>query len=601
MEALAVLRLRQEAERKRLEEETEKALRTSMSQEEIDQLNISFGFPHPAVNVCAIGKPGCAAVWWSYDQDESKIIGWEIHRYRRYINSKEWGHKGHLRIASVSKKQVLLENLTNGSEYRFGVRAINSEGTSGESVLSNTVVIESSLPTGWFRFFDDRKQKFFYANLKTQQSTWTRPDVDPDFLPEDIILNFTGVELKFLREIYDEDMHMFDKVTIERFVVMLKECGERIHLKEIKIAFKAFANVANTFAAHMSTKGADVHEHVAEEKKAEELRSWQQFMAVMLHFKKQKQRSSFFSDTSSGITMFFSRQLIARLKGSDMEKKKFGAWRETWNEVAERNVYSNSETGEVRYGMPDEVRFYLPPKMEDMLMKVFDYGHIENFKRQFSQIDVDSSGDISDREMRVLLNAMNVKIDEFKFKKLLRTVDLNGNGSIEFDEFCYLMYCLLGNESNSFWKDILPADGAIADASISGKSSQKSRKSESVSSAGDDDERSRSSIMSGSTLTPEYGRTAVDTRGILDAVDRAAQHVQNRAEDGSEFSSEDSETKSDVTESEHDIKDKKLFSRMPKFSLKAVQEVFYKFYDFVTFHGGRAAAKVNSANSFHTI
>jgi len=37
------------------------------------------------------------------------------------------------------------------------------------------------------------------------------------------------------------------------------------------------------------------------------------------------------------------------------------------------------------------------------LLEIFDYGHIENFKRQFSQIDVDSSGDISSREMRLLL------------------------------------------------------------------------------------------------------------------------------------------------------------------------------------------------------
>lgn len=31
------------------------------------------------------------------------------------------------------------------------------------------------------------------------------------------------------------------------------------------------------------------------------------------------------------------------------------------------------------------------------------------------------------------------QISEPKFQKLLRTVDLNGNGTIEFDEFCWMV------------------------------------------------------------------------------------------------------------------------------------------------------------------
>ena len=57
---------------------------------------------------------------------------------------------------------------------------------------------------GWFRFYDKKKEKFYYANLKTKQSSWTRPDKDPNFLNEDIIFNFNDNELKYLREIFDE-------------------------------------------------------------------------------------------------------------------------------------------------------------------------------------------------------------------------------------------------------------------------------------------------------------------------------------------------------------------------------------------------------------
>ena len=238
----------------------------------------------------------------------------------------------------------------------------------------------------------------------------------------------------------------------------------------------------------------------------------------------------------------------------------------------------------MRYGMPDEVRFYLPPKMEDMLMKVFDYGHIENFKRQFSQIDVDSSGDISDREMRVLLRAMHVNVDEGKFKQLLRTVDLNGNGAIEFDEFCYLMYCLLGNDNNGFWKGIIPAgDASIGSDQVSSQTScRKARRDD----GGDP-------AAFSSNRTPEYGQS--NTVGILKTIDQAAQHLQERYEDG-ESSFEDSEqsgTRSDLSETEREGADGKANVQLPRLSYKKMKNVLLKTWNAVyDFFSSRTVAKV---------
>ena len=55
-------------------------------------------------------------------------------------------------------------------------------------------------------------------------------------------------------------------------------------------------------------------------------------------------------------------------------------------------------------------------------------------------LDVDNSGDLSDQEIKRLLNALGINITEAGLRKLVVTVDLNGNGTIEFDEFCWMMY-----------------------------------------------------------------------------------------------------------------------------------------------------------------
>lgn len=144
-------------------------------------------------------------MWWiTNEKEEEEITGWEIRRYRRDLNGKAWSLKGNLNIKAFSRKQIMIENLTNGYEYRFTVCSINSQGVSAESNPSNTVIIEAMLPIGWFRFYDKKVEKFYYANLKTKQSSWTRPDLSPDFLDEEIVFHFDKKELSYARELFDE-------------------------------------------------------------------------------------------------------------------------------------------------------------------------------------------------------------------------------------------------------------------------------------------------------------------------------------------------------------------------------------------------------------
>jgi glycyl-tRNA synthetase len=97
------------------------------------------------------------------------------------------------------------------SQHEKHIKKNLSINTDNGKVLPE-VVCEPSLGVGRaflvFMFdaysYDKKREKFYYANLKTKQSSWTRPDLDPNFLNEDIIFNFNQNELKYVRELFDE-------------------------------------------------------------------------------------------------------------------------------------------------------------------------------------------------------------------------------------------------------------------------------------------------------------------------------------------------------------------------------------------------------------
>lgn len=41
---------------------------------------------------------------------------------------------------------------------------------------------------------------------------------------------------------------------------------------------------------------------------------------------------------------------------------------------------------------------------------MFDYGQIEEFQQYFSLLDIDNSGDLSDKEIKLLLTALNINV-----------------------------------------------------------------------------------------------------------------------------------------------------------------------------------------------
>jgi hypothetical protein len=84
----------------------------------LDQL---FGFPEPPHHVYGINlRAETVGIWWvsSSENNESEIISWEIHRYRKEKHEENvWKHKGFEEIKYLKKlKQGICHNLQNGYE-----------------------------------------------------------------------------------------------------------------------------------------------------------------------------------------------------------------------------------------------------------------------------------------------------------------------------------------------------------------------------------------------------------------------------------------------------------------------------------------------------
>lgn len=317
---------------------------------------------------------------------------------------------------SNEKLQTVLVDLPNNYEYRFTVAAVCGNGTGRESAPSNTVMVEEPLPTGWNRFFDEQQKKFYYANLRCNLSAWTRPDSDRYFLEESILLLFNNAEITYLKSLYDEEVEHFKMVLTDRFIDVLHEIGEKMSKYRVIKLFQGYAN---------------------DDYKCTE---WKVFMDICAHVKRRKMAGGFMAAAASAanVGMMVKQSMAASLLAES--ENKFGHWVVEYSSVAEREYYRNKVTKQVVWDMPDDIRFFIPAKLEAKLMKVFDYGHIETFKQYYSMLDVDNSGDLSDQEIKRLLNALGIHISEAGLQKLVKTVDLNGNGTIEFDEFCWMMY-----------------------------------------------------------------------------------------------------------------------------------------------------------------
>jgi len=462
MEAFALLQIekknklmkqQEELERQKIIDRTIKPHTRPLSVQESKKLNRSLGQCIPPDGVYAIGRDSSAAVWWTRSPDDSMVTAWEVHRYRKDMH--QWNYKGSVRVEVIDMdavNQTIVPHLNNDKEYKFTVKGWNDQGPSTESSQSNPVMVERPMPSGWYRFYCENHLRFYYANIRLQRSSWTRPELDAFYLEESVLMIFREHELRHLRSLYQEEMAHFRSVQLDRMGDVFMECGERVGQRRLRQLFLAYSSETET-----------------------KLLSWKEFMDVVTHVKKDlTSPNTVTAGVISAPAVLFNslnHGYIANLLGAGHQK--MGEWELVPCQLGQRKYYHNTTTKERQWDMPDAVRFYIPDKLLKELLVVFDYGHLENFRNQFSMIDVDHSGDITEVELKLLLKSMGLEVTDSTVHRLVKTIDLNGNGTIEFDEFCYMMYCLrnrhLGERSAdpgvsaSIWRE-LDITGVRADA-----------------------------------------------------------------------------------------------------------------------------------------
>jgi hypothetical protein len=84
------------------------------------------------------------------------------------------------------------------------VKAKNIHGLSRESDFSNVVYVEPPLPFGWKRIKNCSTNEFMYMNDYSDEISPVRPETNPFFLEESVVVYFHPRERFHLQKIYDE-------------------------------------------------------------------------------------------------------------------------------------------------------------------------------------------------------------------------------------------------------------------------------------------------------------------------------------------------------------------------------------------------------------
>ncbi|GMH95313.1 hypothetical protein TrST_g7375 [Triparma strigata] len=413
------------------------------------------GFPDPPKTVSSAGGLGRAAVWWQRPVENDRFPFTHVHiaRYRLDASedpaNPEWEYKGRMTIALEDIEggdlptQVNVEELKELATYRFCVIYENEIGESVESDYSNHVKIIAPLPHGWVEYeMDDGR--CFYANNKTKQVRWDRPEADPYFIETDLFMKFSRREVKKLKACYQQmDWDHSRKISLEEFSDILGEIGEHT-LKEDEAKMKVLWKMAEKdefgeigFAAMMRL--LDEHKEI-----------------------KMNHRGFLAKYVCCVCLYLWERRYAPKVgKGGKMlggdAGLKLGDWQKHMHPMVGRPFYHNVKTKVTTWEMPQEVRFFVNDKLNNDMRRRYDEKQMEFFQKEFQAMDLDGSGAVDEAELGMILENLGENISSARLKGLIKELDKDGSGEIEYEEFLVMIDAVWRGKGSHGWSNVTDA------------------------------------------------------------------------------------------------------------------------------------------------
>jgi hypothetical protein len=153
--------------------------------------------------------------------------------------------------------------------------------------------------------------------------------------------------------------------------------------------------------------------------------------------------------TAAGMKMVVKDRVHDRFRakvGKDIElleevddNEKMGPWVQTTNEHIGRSYYYNRETRATVWKMPPSIKFYLPKTLTKIMKQKFSKAEFGEIKQQFTDFDLDDSGEIDPLEMRLVIDALGASTSKEDALKLFDELDMDGSGKVAFDEFALMI------------------------------------------------------------------------------------------------------------------------------------------------------------------